>query len=100
MKKSVLFTCFLFVFSLGLLNAQQKPCCSTATASFAMLGSESSFQSAHLSPEPFTYQSMKGMMVTFDTPDGKKGSAFMVASLKTFTRIVALFTPCSKLMYL
>jgi carboxymethylenebutenolidase len=64
-------------------NAQNKACCSTATSGeFAMLGTDKVFQAAHVSPEPFNFIAMKGMMVSFPTTDGGKGNAFMVPAEK------------------
>lgn len=91
MKKKYLILAVLFFGSVLSLSAQKKSCCSTASSEFAMLGNETTFQTAHLAPEPFNYQSMNGMMVTFDTPDGKKGTAFMVASLKKTDNYLFVF---------
>ena len=73
----IVFSLFCYKF-----NAQAQSCCSKqATHEFAMLGADHEFQTAHASPEPFIYQVKQGSMITFDTPDGKKGSAFMVPAM-------------------
>lgn len=72
----------VLIFAAYLSQAQTKSCCSAnASAEFAMLGENKSFQAAHLSPEPINFQAKKGMMVSFPTPDGKTGNAFMVPAL-------------------
>jgi carboxymethylenebutenolidase len=55
---------------------KKKSCCGpTATAEFALFGTSAMFASAHLSPEPFTYQSQVGgtieMVKTSDSVDAR-----------------------------
>jgi carboxymethylenebutenolidase len=81
MKKVLFILLALVIFQIGAI-AQQKTCCSMhATNEFAMLGSNAQFQTAHLPPKPINFQAKKGAMITFDTPDGGKGNAFMVPAL-------------------
>lgn len=85
MRKILVLPVLFMFLGLGYSNGQGRSCCSSgATGEFAMLGSNASFQSAHLPPESINFQAKKGMMVSFDTPDGSKGSAFVVpAYMKT-----------------
>jgi carboxymethylenebutenolidase len=77
----ILLTIALFLICSPSVKSQSKACCSAhSTHTFAMLADQSSFRDAHLSPLPFVFAALKGMMVEFDTPDGAKGSAFMVPS--------------------
>ena len=60
-------------------QSQTMSCCSSnATQQFAMLGNDAGFLAAHLSPLPFHYVPVNGKMITFNTPDGKTGSAYEV----------------------
>jgi carboxymethylenebutenolidase len=88
MKKPVL-TLILFLMALSTVFAQGKVSCCTkpvpeATEQFAMLGSDESFRMKHENPLPFKLQNPKGKMITFKTPDGKTGQAYVIkASKKT-----------------
>jgi carboxymethylenebutenolidase len=81
--KKILILLFALVYSQlqNPVNAQPKSCCSSGTMEFDMLGSDDKFQSAHNAPEPFHYQNKTGSMISFNTPDGGKGNAFMVPAM-------------------
>jgi carboxymethylenebutenolidase len=86
---TVLF-CFALLSSAAV--AQKPACCSSnATAHFASLGANESFQMAHLPPEPVSFQAKKGMMISFDTPDGVQGKAFMVPAYKKTDNYLFVF---------
>lgn len=78
MKKLILLALVLFNY-LG--NAQVLTCCSKPSGMAAM-AKDPEFIAAHKSPLPFNYVNAVGKMVTFPTPDGKKGSAYVVMSSK------------------
>ena len=82
MKNFKLSIICLFVIVRFSMNAQT--CCSllSSTESFAALSNQEDFKRSHENPLPFTYKSEVGTMVTFDTPDGQKASAFLLKSAK------------------
>lgn len=83
--KTLFFTLFIFVFT-GLVLSQSKSCCEglehnstmTATEKMALFGGFKDFRDAHPAPEPFTLTNSSGKMITFNTSDGKTGSAYEV----------------------
>ncbi len=77
MKKYAFVTAMLM---LPFIVFAQKPrsCCSTATQEFAMLGDKSEFRSAHDAPEPINFTPGLGKDITFPTPDGITGRAYVV----------------------
>lgn len=82
MKKILLL--ILVITQIVNLKAQNKPaCCSPQSSSqtFSALASNVQFRNAHDSPLPFYYAAI-GRMITFPTPDGKKGSAYYVPAKK------------------
>jgi len=81
----------LILSGISVSMAQKSSCCSkpaNPTEAFAMLGDQSSFQSAHQSPLPFSFQAEKGKMIDFKTEDGGKGSAFEVKSATPTKNVV------------
>ena len=67
------------------LHAQSqkvKTCCASPSkhSQFALLTARADFKDAHLAPEPINYKAEKGEMVTYNTPDGKTSSAFVIKS--------------------
>jgi carboxymethylenebutenolidase len=74
-------------------NAQcSSSCCasSSATATFASLGSDINFQNAHEAPLASNYVAM-GRMITFPTPDGKIGHAYFVPAKKQTKNYLFVF---------
>ena len=89
MKKTIFF--FLLILSTSAFS-QSPSCCSiSSSASFARLSSDPAFQASHLAPLPFAYQSAKGTMVAFSTPDGKEGHAFEVKSGGKSDKVIFMF---------
>ncbi|MFM2267738.1 MAG: hypothetical protein RL757_1179 [Bacteroidota bacterium] len=76
--------CFLFLFTLwSSFAAAQMTCCGVESmADYQLLGKSLDFASAHAEPLPFEFVSDIGKMVTFDTPDGKKASGFVLKANK------------------
>ncbi len=90
MKKTIL------LFALALIGytaqAQKHSCCQpAATEAFAMLGAKSDFQSAHLAPEPISFEPTTGKMITFKTNGGKDGNAFQVNSASPSSHYLYVF---------
>lgn len=90
MKKTIL------LFALALIgytaHAQKHSCCQpAATEAFAMLGAKSDFQSAHLAPEPISFEPTTGKMITFKTNGGKDGNAFQVNSASPSSHYLYVF---------
>ena len=81
----------LFIAS-GMVLSQSKSCCDeekrnaseerdasmTATEKMASFGSYKDFRDAHPTPVPFALTNGSGKMITFNTGDGKTGSAYEV----------------------
>src|SRR6185312_8554474 len=80
-------TILISIFSLttSVLFGQQLACCSKpANNNMVAMATDPAFIAAHQSPEPFNYAAQAGKMTTFPTPDGDKGSAYVVmAATKT-----------------
>ena len=73
------------------LSAQSHTCCpSQPKYMFALTASEP-FMVAHSSPTPWIYDQQRGTMIEFNTPDGKKASAYYVPAPEAATRAVLLF---------
>jgi carboxymethylenebutenolidase len=73
---------FLIIQTIPASAQNSKSCCSTASAEFAMLGSDAKFQAAHLSPEPIHFIPSTGKDITFPASDGKDARAFYIKSEK------------------
>lgn len=78
-----LFYCFF-------LEAQLPQCCS-ATRQFAMLMTDANFLKAHQSPLPFRGNKPAGKMISFSTPDGKIGHAYLVEPVQSTDRYLVVF---------
>ncbi len=48
------------------------------TEAFARLADDASFRNVHLNPVAYVHTDAVGEMITFDTPDGKEGSAYAI----------------------
>ncbi len=93
MKKFICLISVLVIITVFNCQAQnQASCCSMhSTGQFAMLAGNTGFRAAHLSPLPIEFKALKGLMVSFATPDGSKGSAFMVPSDTKSDRYLFVF---------
>jgi carboxymethylenebutenolidase len=92
MKISILLL-VLFVFYVSTSFSQSKSCCEDMTGAekMASFGGEKDFREAHLNPLPFTLTDGKGEMITFNTPDGKTGSAYEVKTEKPGSKFMLMF---------
>ena len=88
---------FLLLSLLCLSNsfAQTRSCCmppakGNKANTFALLDTKE-FAAAHEAPLPFEYTTDRGSMVTFNTPDGKKASAFYVPSTAPTDKVLLIF---------
>lgn len=76
---SYLIALMIIIGSSGKLYSQTKTCCSANAAStFAMLGNDAGFRSAHLAPEPINFVAAKGTNITFPVNGGPEGKAFFI----------------------
>lgn len=94
MKISVKFLILSFVFinMMNTIYSQDKSCCDMkAIDEFAAFGEQQAFRDAHIAPEPFTYKNAAGEMVTFNTPDGKTGSAYLVKGTGNSKKYILMF---------
>jgi len=91
--KSRILTLIFFVFSIGYSFSQSEItlCHTPATESFAMLASNSEFNSDHREPLPYKHMSEAGKMITYDTPDGKTANAFMLEAKVQSDNYVVVF---------
>ena len=79
------FLCLLFVspFSFGPTEEPITVCEAPATEAFANLADDPEFVKAHHEPEHINFKSINGTAITFDTPDGQKGNAYLVKKSET-----------------
>jgi len=91
MKSRILTTIFLFTASLVVAQQEITLCHTPATESFAMLASNDNFNTDHREPLPYTHYSEAGEMFTYDTPDGKTASAFMLEAKVQSDNYVLVF---------
>lgn len=92
--KSLIFLIAMFVLTSGLVLSQSKSCCEdhmSATDEFASFTGDKDFVALHDSPLPFSLTDPKGKMVTFNTADGKTGSAYEVKSDKAGNKYILIF---------
>ncbi len=91
--KFILFTCSILLLSSINSTAQKSTCCKKSvesTEAFAMLGNQTSFQTVHKAPLPFTFQSENGKTIQFKTSEGTPGSAFEIKSAKPTKNVVLM----------
>lgn len=70
----------------------KKPCCSsTPTEAFAAFGKQMAFAALHEAPEPFMFQSVKGVVKSLSTTDGKDAMIYEVPSLLPTANYVVIF---------
>ncbi|MEO6831920.1 MAG: dienelactone hydrolase family protein [Chitinophagaceae bacterium] len=74
-------------------TAQQHHCCTPPSNTDGMIAMAKSdaFIKAHDAPEPLDYSQQRGSMISFNTLDGKKASAYYVPSPEAATRVLLLF---------
>ncbi len=77
----------LLLFSISILGIQAQSCCesktastTSATAEFASLANDENFRQAHAVPKIFNLAAPLGETITYETPDGKTSSAYMIKS--------------------
>ena len=65
-------------------KALSQSCCSkpNSTETFAMLTHDKKFIATHLEPRPFILEMPMGKEITFKTPDGKEGFAYIIEAAK------------------
>lgn len=80
----------LLVLSAVSATAQTPSCCVRKDGIMA-LASTAAFQKAHEAPEPFLYDEKRGSDMTFNTPDGKTGSAYYVPGPGAVRGVLILF---------
>ncbi len=81
MKKILI--CLFTISNISAFAQTKKNCCSiSSTEKFAALASNEKFAASHPDPLPFNFTPMKGEMITFQSPDGKKANAFLVKANK------------------
>jgi carboxymethylenebutenolidase len=96
MAKTIFILTF-FIISINITNSQEStekkaPCCEmSATDKFAAFGEEQAFRDAHPTPIPYTLNNASGEMVTFKTPDGQTGNAYLVKSTGTSSKYIFMF---------
>jgi len=84
--KTLIIAFLMFFIAIGVVLSQSKSCCTdekdnasmTATEKMASFGGDKDFRDAHPVPDPFTLTNGSGKMITFNTSDGKTGSAYEV----------------------
>ncbi len=74
--KKLLFLIIVFATSSGF--AQTLTCCAKPADGMVAFANDPKFIASHPSPEPFNYTQQSGKMITFLTPDGMTGSAYVV----------------------
>jgi len=57
-------------------------CCSSQSCTMLAMASDPKFIAAHEPPLPFNYTNQAGKMISFPTPDGRRGSAYEVLCSK------------------
>lgn len=88
MKKLLLL--FPILLAAGMAAAQLPACCAKPTGMLAML-SDKEFLAAHEPPLPLEYLPKAGSTVTFETEDGKKGSAFYIPAREATSKVLLVF---------
>lgn len=88
--KHLLFTLLLIAAFSGSF-AQMAPQAPSATRQFAGLAKDKAFRNAHPDPLPCHTKKDQGSMRSFPTPDGKTGSAYVLASTHPSDRYLIVF---------
>lgn len=73
-----------------LVAGDKKPCCSP-TETFAAFGKQNAFAALHETPEPFLFQSDKGIMRTLKGSDGKDATIYEVPASQPTNNFVIVF---------
>src|SRR5204862_5007124 len=82
---------FIIIFLLSLSSYAQTHSCCMKPAGMAVFASNKDFIAAHEDPLPFTYTEGKGSMISFATPDGKQGSAYMISPAAKTNQVLFVF---------
>src|SRR5215210_7298329 len=88
---------FIALIMSGYTNAQEstakKDCCMelTATEKFAAFGSLQEFKDDHATPKPFELKNSHGTMETYNTPDGKTTTSYVVRSKERSNKYILVF---------
>ncbi len=90
MRHYYFFLLFFAIFTLPPAHAQMPCCNSSAPQQFAALGSEPAFKQLHPRPKPANYTAA-GTIVSFSTPDGKQGRAFMLSARVPSNKYLFIF---------
>lgn len=70
----------------------KKSCCGpTATEEFAAFGKDMAFVALHDAPEPFTFQSVGGAMMTVAVPGGAEANLYVVKAAKPTENYLLMF---------
>lgn len=77
---NVFFQLMLYVFGLMATPVDESitNCHTPTTEKFALMASADEFMDLHLAPLAYVHVAAQGEMVVFDTPDGRKGSGYML----------------------
>jgi carboxymethylenebutenolidase len=79
----------LIILLLSFAVHAQPTCC--AHQDFAALGNDGAFLAKHEQPLPFQLDDPAGQMITFETPDGKQGSAYALFKPGAGTKYLFVF---------
>lgn len=92
MNKLILLPMTLMILTSTTMAQQQKSCCQapSSTLAFASFAGQTAFTGAHESPLPLTYAG-QGSMITYNTPDGKTGSAYLVPAAGNSRKYLFVF---------
>lgn len=84
MKKLIILTLLIAFSSFTFAQSKKVVCCAnpSSTQRFAMLASNPEFRMAHLKPLPIHFQSSIGTNISYQTPDGKTSTAYLLKAKK------------------
>lgn len=76
----------------GSISAQTPSCCSPSmNDQNKMLAMNEEFVASHLAPNPFLLEGGKGSFISFKTPDGKTGRAYLVKNETPTNKVLFVF---------
>ncbi|MES2622277.1 MAG: dienelactone hydrolase family protein, partial [Bacteroidota bacterium] len=89
-NKQLLF--LLLIIGCG-VQAQNFSCCINSSVNHQnnLLAMNESFAGAHLTPEPFTLENPKGVIIPFKATDGKQASAYLIKSPKPTAKVLFVY---------
>ncbi len=85
MKRIIFTTIIVLIITASLSKIFAQSCCTkqnSATETFALLGENESFVSAHEAPLPFTFTEGTGKQISFKTSSGKDANAYEIKAIK------------------